>query len=114
MPLVAVGLSHKTAPVEIRERMAFAEADLAAAAGRIRALGLATEALVVSTCNRVELYAAIPAGDPAALAQQLRGFLLRDRGYTGDASGNRLHPLGNRGIGAFVSSGFRSGFAGAG
>jgi glutamyl-tRNA reductase len=94
MPLVAVGLSHKTAPVEIRERMAFAEADLAAAAGRIRALGLATEALVVSTCNRVELYAASPAGDPAALAQQLRGFLLRDRGYTGDASGTVYTHLG--------------------
>jgi len=94
MPLVAVGLSHKTAPVEIREQMAFAEADLAAAAGRIRALGLATEALVVSTCNRVELYAAIPAGDPAALAQQLRGFLLRDRGYTGDASGTVYTHLG--------------------
>jgi len=94
MPFVAVGLSHKTAPVEIREQMAFAEADLAAAAGRIRALGLATEALVVSTCNRVELYAASPAGDPAALAQQLRGFLLRDRGYTGDASGTVYTHLG--------------------
>ena len=47
MPLVVVGLSHKTAPVEVRERMAFAESDLAAAAARIRSLGLAAEALVV-------------------------------------------------------------------
>ena len=86
-PLVVVGLSHKTAPVEIRERMAFAEADLAAAAGRIRSFGLASEAVVVSTCNRVELYAAAPAADPAELVQQLRGFLARDRGPSGDVSG---------------------------
>jgi len=87
MPLVAVGVSHKTAPIEVRERMAFTEADLASAAARIRSLGLATEALVVSTCNRVELYAASPSGDPAALAQQLRSFLARDRGQSGDLSG---------------------------
>lgn len=87
MPLVAVGLSHKTAPIEVRERMAFAESDLASAAARIRSLGLATEALVVSTCNRVEVYAAIPSGDPAALVQQLRGFLVHDRGQSGDLSG---------------------------
>ena len=87
MPLVAVGVSHKTAPIEVREQLAFTEADLATAAARIRSLGLATEALVVSTCNRVELYAASPSGDPAALAQQLRGFLARDRGHSGDLSG---------------------------
>ena len=87
MPLVVVGLSHKTAPVEVRERMAFAESDLAAAAARIRSLGLAAEALVVSTCNRVELYAAAPEGDPLALSQQLRGFLSRDRGPAADLPG---------------------------
>lgn len=88
MNLVAVGLNHKTAPVAIRERLAFPEADLAAAAGRIRSEGLAAEAVVVSTCNRVELYAApAPSADPMEVAGWLRGFLARDRGPSGDLPG---------------------------
>lgn len=87
MNLVVVGLNHRTAPVAIRERWAFAPADLAAAAGRVRSGGLADEAVVVSTCHRVEVYAAAcPAEDPSVVSDRLRAFLARDRGHPGDLS----------------------------
>jgi glutamyl-tRNA reductase len=58
--LLAVGLNHKTAPVELRERLAFGTDELRAA---LRACGSAAElgeVMIVSTCNRVEVYAAGP------------------------------------------------------
>jgi glutamyl-tRNA reductase len=57
MQLVVVGLNHKTAPLDVRERFAIPPESLAAAVRGIRErLGVAS--FVVSTCNRVELYAA--------------------------------------------------------
>ncbi|MEZ4434713.1 MAG: glutamyl-tRNA reductase [bacterium] len=57
MQLLVLGLSHKTAPVQIREHFAIPEDKLSTTAEAARAAG-ATESFVVSTCNRVELYAA--------------------------------------------------------
>lgn len=57
MHIIVVGLSHKTAPVEIRERVAFAPEQLEPSLHAMRALPGIEEALIVSTCNRVELYA---------------------------------------------------------
>ena len=54
-----VGLSHKTAPIEVRERVAFAEDALADALRRLVAVPGVGEAMIVSTCNRVELYAGV-------------------------------------------------------
>ncbi|MHB0885920.1 MAG: glutamyl-tRNA reductase [Bacillota bacterium] len=54
MSLVCVGLNHKTAPVEVRERLAFADPGQASAA-LTRVPGV-IEAVVVSTCNRAEIY----------------------------------------------------------
>jgi glutamyl-tRNA reductase len=51
-----IGLSHHTAPLEVRERLAIASDELAQALQTLRARGL-EEALLISTCNRVELYA---------------------------------------------------------
>jgi glutamyl-tRNA reductase len=56
--LVAVGLNHKTAPVELREKLAFAADDLHAALLRLRERAGLGEVMVVSTCNRVEVYGA--------------------------------------------------------
>ncbi len=56
--LVAVGLSHRTAPVEVRERVALSGEALEAALRSAARLG--SEALILSTCNRVELYLAAP------------------------------------------------------
>ncbi|MEZ4316100.1 MAG: glutamyl-tRNA reductase [Myxococcota bacterium] len=55
--LIAVGLSHHTAPVEVRERMAMSEEAVKDRLMRLRLDGAADEAFIVSTCNRVELYA---------------------------------------------------------
>lgn len=51
-----IGLNYKTAPVEIREVLAVPGAEMPAALGRLRALPLA-EAVLLSTCNRTEIYA---------------------------------------------------------
>jgi glutamyl-tRNA reductase len=54
--LFLVGLSHKSAPIEIRERVALTGDALKDALAELRALEGAGEAFVVSTCNRVEVY----------------------------------------------------------
>lgn len=74
MPVVVVGLSHRTAPVEIRERLAFAEPAIPPALARLRSDGLAQEAVIVSTCNRVEVYA-VTEQEPAAATAAIRQFL---------------------------------------
>ncbi|MEN3335532.1 MAG: glutamyl-tRNA reductase, partial [Blastocatellia bacterium] len=62
MNIVLIGLSHKTAPVEMRERLAFAEPHLHDALGRLVDQEIVEEGLIVSTCNRVELLASSAAG----------------------------------------------------
>ena len=62
MNIVLVGLSHKTAPLEMRERLAFGEPQLAEALSRLVDQEIVDEGLIVSTCNRVELIASTPAG----------------------------------------------------
>jgi glutamyl-tRNA reductase len=60
MELSIVGLNHRVAPVEVRERVAFDEARLSEALEGVRRATGATEAVILSTCNRVEIYAARP------------------------------------------------------
>jgi len=81
MPVVVVGVSHRTAPVEVRERLAFAEATIPGALEQVRAQGLASEAVILSTCNRVELYAFTP-NDATRAAGALRQYLWEARGLT--------------------------------
>ena len=59
MEVLLVGLSHKTAPVEIRERLAIHTRDLLQHR-RVLALPGITESVILSTCNRTEIYAAGP------------------------------------------------------
>ena len=51
-----IGCSHHTAPVEIRERVTFSPEQAIAAAEELRKRGILEEAVVLSTCNRSELY----------------------------------------------------------
>jgi glutamyl-tRNA reductase len=76
MNVVVIGLSHHSSPVELRERFAFAEARIPGALKSLRGSGVADEAVIVSTCNRVELYAATSV-EPAKAFAELREFLLR-------------------------------------
>jgi glutamyl-tRNA reductase len=64
--LLIVGVSHKTAPVAVRERLAVEPDAIAQALGELTALPGVREAAMLSTCNRVELYVAADDGDRAA------------------------------------------------
>ena len=80
MPLIVIGLSHRTSHVNVRERFAIAEARIPAMLQRLRDAGLADEAVILSTCNRVELYAATPL-EPRRAFDELRQFLLNCADY---------------------------------
>ena len=57
MNIIVVGLSHKTASVDIREKVAFAPTQMDKPLRAVVSLDDITEAVIVSTCNRVEIYA---------------------------------------------------------
>ncbi len=75
MNVVVIGLSHHSSPVELRERFAFAETKIPDALKSLRNLGLA-EAVILSTCNRVEIYATT-ALEPGEVFAELKRFLTR-------------------------------------
>ena len=60
MELVCLGLNHRTAPVEVRERFAVGTTRLGEAASQLTELAEVTEGVVISTCNRTEFYLAAP------------------------------------------------------
>ena len=57
MNIIVVGLSHKTATVEIREKVAFSPNQIEKPLGELIRLEGIIEGVIVSTCNRVEIYA---------------------------------------------------------
>lgn len=59
MHLIVVGLSHKTAPVEVREKLAVPESRLGEALSRLCSYPGVKEGLLLSTCNRVEVYSVV-------------------------------------------------------
>jgi glutamyl-tRNA reductase len=69
MQVVCLGLSHKTAPVELREKFAVGDSHVGEVAAKLARVPGLDEAVVVSTCNRVEYYAA--AEDPGAALKTL-------------------------------------------
>jgi glutamyl-tRNA reductase len=72
MNIVAIGLNHRTAPVELRERVAFTPAQARTAAKQLRSHGILEEALILSTCNRSEIYGVASAN--ASAAAKVEGF----------------------------------------
>ena len=91
MNVVVIGLSHRTSPVELRERFAFAGEAIPDVLQALRASGLAGEAAILSTCNRVEIYAATPLAPDAAFVE-LKKFLIAHHAYNG-ALGDELYTL---------------------
>lgn len=89
MPLFVIGLNHRTAPIEVRERIAFAPDLQRGAVESIKRETGAAEAALLSTCNRTEVYlraddvsavdktAAWLAATPAAKGQNLQAHLYR-------------------------------------
>jgi len=72
--IVVLGLSHRSAPVELRERFAFPEARIPEALALLRSRGTVNEAVILSTCNRVEIYAA-GGTDTTATLTEMKEFL---------------------------------------
>ena len=66
MTVTVVGVSHHGASLEVRERLAYRPSEIAPLLERIRRVGGAREAVVLSTCNRTELYVIDGDGDAAA------------------------------------------------
>jgi len=91
MNVVVIGLSHHSSPVELRERFAFAEDQIPDALQSLRGSGIAGEAVIVSTCNRVEIYAAT-ALTPDAAVIELRRFLATQHAFD-DTLGDQLYSL---------------------
>jgi glutamyl-tRNA reductase len=91
MPLVVIGLSYRSAPVTLRERFAFAETQIPEALTKLRNSGAADEAVILSTCNRVEIYA-VSALEPTGAFAALRDFLVNSREYR-EPLGEALYAL---------------------
>jgi len=56
MDLIVVGMNHRTAPVEVREKVAFSDDEVIDVLGRTREESTLAEAIILSTCNRTEFY----------------------------------------------------------
>ena len=70
MKLLTTGMSHKTASVELRERLAFRAEALPAALADLKQRPGIAEAVILSTCNRVEItVTAEDAADPRAIVE---------------------------------------------
>jgi glutamyl-tRNA reductase len=76
--LLALGISHKTAPVALRERLAFTESQAVEFAKQITQSHEVHEAVVISTCNRTEVYLVV--GDPVQAETDVLGMLARRAG----------------------------------
>ncbi|MDQ3990962.1 MAG: glutamyl-tRNA reductase, partial [Actinomycetota bacterium] len=61
MPVLALGVSFRRAPVELLERLAVGEDDLAKAYHHLGSLDSVSEGVILSTCNRVKVYAEVAA-----------------------------------------------------
>ncbi len=71
MRLFAIGLSHRTAPVDVRECVDFARGGVDAALSALASRGVGPEVVVLSTCNRAEIYAV---GESDATAERVGRF----------------------------------------
>lgn len=86
--LLVIGTNHRSSPIELRDRFALVEADLATALERLRGTGLG-EAALIATCDRVELVTI--AGDAARAASVFAGLLAERTGFAADVVARSLY-----------------------
>jgi len=97
LPLVCLGLSHHTAPVEVRERHAFPAHRMGDALIALRDYQAVREAVMVATCNRLEIYAELEEYETGV--SQLKQFLTNFRhGDVGDMDSYMYTLLGSQAI----------------
>ncbi len=92
MPIVVIGLSHHSSPVTVRERFAFSETIIPETLQKLRTAGIAEEAVILSTCNRVEIYVATQL-DPRQAFPALHNFLIDHHNYREPLNGE-IYTLG--------------------
>ena len=90
MSLTFVGGSHRTVPIELREQLAFSAEQAAEALARFRTAFPGSEAVLLSTCNRVELYAADEQQQGPPPPDELAMFLAECRGVDPTSVGGVL------------------------
>lgn len=91
MNIVVVGLSHKTAQVEIREKLAFSPTQMEKPLNALLALDGVTEGVIVSTCNRVEIY--ITTRDIAGGIARVKRFLADYHNFPLDVLEQHIYAL---------------------
>ncbi|MBU3006022.1 glutamyl-tRNA reductase [Paraglaciecola arctica] len=74
MILIAFGINHKTAPVELREKIAFSPDAIVQALASLRQVTGATESVILSTCNRTEVYAQLDSQQTMNIVHWLANF----------------------------------------
>jgi glutamyl-tRNA reductase len=89
MELVLVGLNHETAPLPVREKVAYSKDEAVTALQELKPW--VPQALLLSTCNRTELYALI--ADPADLQRVKETLFFRK--FQGNGSGSYLYECSN-------------------
>ncbi|MFN3396197.1 MAG: glutamyl-tRNA reductase, partial [Thermodesulfovibrionales bacterium] len=94
MNILVVGLNHKTADVEVRERLAFnGERLIEGLEGLLRLPGI-NGVLIISTCNRVEIYSDVK--DPDSASETIKAFLVNFHSINKDALDRSLYILRGR------------------
>jgi glutamyl-tRNA reductase len=78
LSLVVAGVNHRTAPIEIREKLCFGNADARTALAGLRDSGVINEAVVLSTCNRTELYMIDSSDESVQLVREVFSSRLGD------------------------------------
>ncbi len=89
MAIVVCGLSHKTAPLPVLEQVAFTPAELGKSLSRLLDHDPIHEGVILSTCNRTEVYATVHRFHPAIEA--VRNFISDTSGVSQDAISNGLY-----------------------
>jgi len=93
MHLLLLGVSHKTAPVDVRERLDFSSRDLGAAVEALATRPSAAESVVLSTCNRSEVYVACE--NPAQARDEIIQFLSTYHSLSADSFTPHVFSLGD-------------------
>jgi glutamyl-tRNA reductase len=89
MGIVVVGLSHKTAPIEVREKLSFPESTASDALKALMQSPGIRECIILSTCNRVEIYAY--AQDSAEGVEQIEQFISKYHNLSREALAQALY-----------------------
>jgi len=74
MDLLAIGINHTTAPVALREKIAFTPEEVTGALHDVRSKADLQEIAILSTCNRTELYCAMKSRDPSTIVEWLCAY----------------------------------------